>query len=105
MSYLWPFVTTLLPGKLPELRARICSLRDRVLFGAVGVVLRGGWWAEDRDLPRVPVACMVSGKAARNLATLMKKHLIGIGLQFRDEVHYHHDGKQDAMQADVVMEK
>jgi len=27
------------------------------------------------------------------------------GWQFRDEVHYHHDGNQDAMQADVVMEK
>jgi len=89
VSYLWPFVTTLLPGKLPELWARICSLWDRVLFGTVGVVLRERWWAGDGDLPRVPGACMVSGKAARNLASLMKKHLIGASLQFRDEVHYH----------------
>ena len=33
------------------------------------------------------------------------RHLIGGDLQFRGSVHYHHVGKHDSVQADVVLEK
>ena len=34
-----------------------------------------------------------------------RKHLIGAGLQFGGSVHFHHGGKHDGMQADMVLEK
>ena len=33
------------------------------------------------------------------------KHLVGAGLQFRGLVHYHHGGKHDGTQADMVLER
>jgi hypothetical protein len=33
------------------------------------------------------------------------QHLIGTGLQFIGRFHYHHDGKHDGMQADMVLER
>jgi hypothetical protein len=32
------------------------------------------------------------------------KHYIGVVLQFRGLVQYHHGGKQDGLQADMVLE-
>jgi hypothetical protein len=39
-------------------------------------------------------------------ATLIKeKYLIGVGLQFRGLVHYHHGRKHGSTQVDMVLEK
>ena len=44
-------------------------------------------------------------KDSMTTATLMRKHLIGAGLQFRGLVHCHHGGKHGSVQAGMVLEK
>jgi hypothetical protein len=39
------------------------------------------------------------------VATLIRKHLTGSGLQFRSSVHYHHGSRHGGTQADMVLEK
>jgi hypothetical protein len=39
------------------------------------------------------------------MATLIKEHLIGAGLQFQGLVHYQNGGKHGGMQADIVLEE
>ena len=39
-------------------------------------------------------------------ATLIKENIsLGLAYSFRGSVHYHHGGKHDSMQADMVLEK
>jgi hypothetical protein len=39
------------------------------------------------------------------MATFIRKHFIGAGLQFRGSVPYCHGGKHGSMQAGMVLEK